>query len=116
MGVELRTDLALEEKERFPGDGGEINGVSLREWQPKGQQIKISEVRILNERGARAMGKEMGVYLTVEAQGMEKKSEEFQEKLAGDLAEQIRKLIRGDGEKGSGRQLQTREVKDGLQG
>ena len=73
MGVELRTDLALEEKERFPGDGGEINGVSLREWQPKGQQIKISEVRILNERGARAMGKEMGVYLTVEAQGMEKK-------------------------------------------
>ena len=116
LGVELRTDLALEEKERFPGDGGEINGVSWREWQPKGQQIKISEVRILNERGARAMGKEMGVYLTVEAQGMEKKSEEFQEKLAGELAEQIRKLIRGDGEKGSGRQLQTREGKEGLQG
>ncbi len=29
---EVRTDLAVEEKESFPGDGGEISGVSLREW------------------------------------------------------------------------------------
>lgn len=27
---EVRTDLAVEEQERFPGDGGEISGVSLR--------------------------------------------------------------------------------------
>ena len=27
---EVRTDLAVEEQERFPGDGGEISCVSLR--------------------------------------------------------------------------------------
>jgi len=27
----VRTDLAVEERESFPGDGGEISGVSLRE-------------------------------------------------------------------------------------
>ena len=31
--MRVRTDLALEERESFPGDGGEISGVSLREWQ-----------------------------------------------------------------------------------
>ena len=41
---QMRTDLALEEKERFPGDGGEIGGVALREWHRQDEQIKISEV------------------------------------------------------------------------
>ena len=27
---EIRTDLAVEEKESFPGDGGEVTGVTLR--------------------------------------------------------------------------------------
>ena len=30
---EIRTDLAVEEKESFPGRGGEVTGVSLREWE-----------------------------------------------------------------------------------
>ena len=29
----IYTDLAVEERESFPGDGGEIPGVSLREWE-----------------------------------------------------------------------------------
>ena len=32
---EVRTDLALEERESFEGDGGEVSGVSLREWDRK---------------------------------------------------------------------------------
>ena len=64
---EVRTDLALEERESFPGDGGEIAGVSLREWQDKEKQVKLTEVKILDERGAKAMGKPEGTYLTLEA-------------------------------------------------
>ena len=33
---EIRTDLAVEEKEGFQGNGGEISGVSLREWRKAG--------------------------------------------------------------------------------
>ena len=29
-GFEVRTDLALEERESFKGDGGEVSGVALR--------------------------------------------------------------------------------------
>lgn len=89
----LRTDLALEEKERFQGDGGEVRGVSLREWHRQEQEIKITEVKILNERGARAMGKEIGTYLTIEAQGLDQKGEDFAKMLAGEVAAQIGKLI-----------------------
>ena len=90
--MELRTDLALEEKERFPGDGGEIRGISLKEWHGNERQIKITEVKILNAQGAKAMGKEKGTYLTIEAKGIGKGGEELERKLADELACQIRKL------------------------
>ena len=31
-GFDIRTDLALEQRESFEGDGGEISGVKLKEW------------------------------------------------------------------------------------
>ena len=54
---ENRTDLALEERESFEGDGGEIGGVALREWRCHGSSIRMTEVSILNEKGAESMGK-----------------------------------------------------------
>ena len=46
MVFQVRTDLALEEKERFPGDGGEIPGVVLREWKEKDRNVHLTEVVI----------------------------------------------------------------------
>ena len=93
---EVRTDLALEEQERFPGDGGEISGVSLRKWRESHSDIRMTEVKILDERGARAMGKPVGTYLTLEADALAKKDEgyheEISEKLAGYFCELIQKL------------------------
>ena len=57
---ENRTDLALEERESFEGNGGEIGGVALREWRCHGSSIRMTEVSILNEKGAESMGKPMG--------------------------------------------------------
>ena len=54
---ENRTDLALEERESFEGNGGEIGGVALREWRCHGSSIRMTEVSILNEKGAESMGK-----------------------------------------------------------
>lgn len=91
---DIRTDLAVEEKESFPGDGGEIQGVALREWYEDDQQIKLTEVKILNERGARAMGKEKGTYLTIEAKDIDQKGSAYREMIADELAVQIGKLAK----------------------
>ena len=76
---QIRTDLALEQRECVPGDGGEIAGVSLREWTGEQSLVKLSEVRILDSRGAAAMGKPQGTYLTLEAPQLAKGGEECQE-------------------------------------
>ncbi|MCC8126681.1 MAG: GPR endopeptidase [Clostridiales bacterium] len=86
---EIRTDLALEEKESFPGDGDEISGVSLREWIEPESRIKMTEVKILNERGAAAMGKPAGTYLTLEIDSMTKKDESELALISEELARQI---------------------------
>lgn len=91
--LEVRTDLALEERESFPGDGGEIAGVSLREWQDKAKQVKLTEVKILDQRGAKAMGKPKGTYLTLEADQLAEKDEDYHEQVSEELAKHIRRLI-----------------------
>ena len=70
-----RTDLAVEERESFEGDGGEVKGVSLREWHHKKSRIKLTEVSIMNEQGAKSMGKPMGTYLTLDVPQMAEKDD-----------------------------------------
>jgi spore protease len=94
MKFEVRTDLAVEEKESFPGDGGEIAGVSLREWRDNGFPVKFTEVKVLDEEGAQAMGKPVGTYLTMEVDRLMKDEDEYQECVVQKLGEQIRACIR----------------------
>lgn len=91
---QIRTDLAVEERESFKGDGGEIKGVSLREWHRGSSHIKLTEVSVMNEQGARAMGKPVGTYLTLEVPGMAEKDESYHEEVAGEIAKQIRQLVK----------------------
>lgn len=91
---EIRTDLAVEEKESFPGDGGEIAGVSLKEWEHKKSQIKLTEVKILNEKGAKAMGKPRGTYITLEADQLSAKDEDYHREVSEELADQISHLVK----------------------
>ena len=91
---ENRTDLALEERESFEGDGGEIGGVALREWRCHGSSIRMPEVSILNEKGAESMGTPMGTYLTMEDPGLSETEDAYCEAAAGELGRQLASLIR----------------------
>ena len=92
-GFDIRTDLALEQRESFEGDGGEISGVKLKEWHHQKSQVKLTEVKILNDQGARAMGKPKGTYLTLEADRLSKEDDEYHSEISEELARQIRKLM-----------------------
>ncbi len=67
---QVRTDLALETKEKFEEDNVELKGVRVKE-EERGENIKITEVVIETENGAKAMGKPKGIYTTIEAPEME---------------------------------------------
>ena len=64
-----RTDLALETRESFPGDGGEIEGVVLDKKTieiSRDFRFDVSTVKIINESGADRMKKPMGTYITID--------------------------------------------------
>lgn len=90
----VRTDLALEEQERFRDDDVEIQGVELYEWEQKQEGIRMSQVIIKNEEGAAAMGKPVGHYLTLEAPGLAEKDDDFHKEVTQSLAEQILQLLK----------------------
>ena len=97
---EIRTDLAVEEKESFPGNGGEVGGVSLREWKTASSGIKLTEVVILDEEGARVMGKPLGTYITMEAGRLRKKDEGYHREVSEELASQLHRMVSRMKEKG----------------
>ena len=90
---EVRTDLALEIRESFEGDGGEIRGVVLEETKGKSSDIKITRVVIKNEEGAAAMGKPMGTYITLEAPLMAKGDEDYHRDISEELADHVKEMI-----------------------
>ncbi len=97
---DIRTDLALEVRESFEDDDVEIKGVVLEEDFIKEKDMKITTVIIKDEQGAKAMRKPMGTYITIEAQKLSEKDEEYHSSISEEIGKYIRKLIGEDGEKG----------------
>lgn len=55
----VRTDLALEEREKV--QGSEIPGIRMREWEKEETGIRVTEVAVCDERGEKALGKPVGM-------------------------------------------------------
>lgn len=99
--ITSRTDLALEERERFEGDDVEISGVSIEEESDEKSEINVTKVVIFTEKGAKAMGKPKGTYITLEAPNMSVPDEDYHREISKVLAKYIRQLIPGDKEEQS---------------
>lgn len=82
----IRTDLALEDKERFDSDHVEIAGVELEESWDEEREIRITNVKIRTENGAKAMGKPVGTYVTMEAPNMAVPDEDYHREISEELA------------------------------
>ncbi len=96
-----RTDLAVEERERFEEDDVEISGVSIEEEFDEKSEINVTKVVIFTEKGAKAMGKPKGTYITLEAPNMSVPDEDYHREISKVLANYIRQLIPDDKEEQS---------------
>ncbi|MFU0783318.1 MAG: GPR endopeptidase [Thermoanaerobacterium thermosaccharolyticum] len=87
----IRTDLAIEARELYKdGHAGEIPGVSIDEKEEDG--IKTVKVSILNDEGAKAMGKPIGDYITIEAPDLRYRDIELEDKVAQKLADVVKEI------------------------
>ncbi|MDO4313413.1 MAG: GPR endopeptidase [Eubacteriales bacterium] len=95
----VRTDLALEEKERFASDNVEIPGVVLEESYDEEREIRITTVRIKTEKGAKTMGKPVGTYITLEAPNMSVPDEGYHQEVSEELMKFLKQLVKEDKDK-----------------
>ena len=89
----IRTDLALEQKERFESDNVEVPGVVLDESYDDEKEIRTTTVKIETENGAKTMGKPVGTYITMEAPNMTVPDEGYHEEISEELLKHLKQFV-----------------------
>ena len=89
----IRTDLAVEARERFTEGNVEVRGVEVQEDYNEEKDIRTTVVKITTENGARAMGRPQGTYITIEAEGLSAPDEDYHREVSRELSQHLRQLI-----------------------
>lgn len=90
--VNIRTDLALEAKEIYEKENKkEIPGVKADEYME--DNIKVTNVQVLDEEGEKAMGKPKGTYITMDIPWINEYDEESMDDIAKAFAKTLSPLI-----------------------
>lgn len=91
----IRTDLALEARESVEEGAEELRGVSVEEFCNEEGEVKVTKVVIETKNSAKALGKPMGTYVTLEAPAMTQPDEEYHKEISKELAKQLKTIIPG---------------------
>lgn len=89
--VSIYTDLALEERERF-SKNVEIEGVTINKETDKKLKMITTTVEIMNNKGAKAMGKPKGTYITMESNLLKIEDENIRKQIGEKVAEILKQI------------------------
>lgn len=89
----VRTDLAVESKEKFEKDHVEIKGVAIYEKYQEELDLRTTLVRIETDHGARVMEKPKGTYITMEAPNLVVPDEDYHREISRELAHHLKELL-----------------------
>lgn len=93
--MNFRTDLALERRDLYRKANSldkEIDGIETEE-EENGPRIKTARVKVLDENGAKAIGKPVGNYITIDIHRLKVATEEDIQESAEVLAKELRGLL-----------------------
>lgn len=89
----VRTDLALEAQETLEPQKESMHGITVEEFPGSESGAQITRVEITTKNGAKAIGKPMGTYLTIEAPGMDLPDEDYHRKVSKEISQELEKMI-----------------------
>ena len=89
----IRTDLALEARERFEEENVEVRGVEVEESYNKEKDIRTTVVKITTENGARTMGRPQGTYITIESESLSAPDEDYHREVSAEISRHLCQLI-----------------------
>ena len=90
---QVRTDLALEARESISEADSELRGVRVEEYYHEEDDIRVTKVMIDTKNAAKAMGKPMGVYVTMEAPAMVEPDDGYHREISQCLADELKEMI-----------------------
>lgn len=90
--IEFRTDMA-DERVKICKEEGNVEGISAEDINVN-DKIKVTKVKVLNEKGKEKIGKEIGTYITIEVKNIEIISKDELEKVSKVMSQQIKELIK----------------------
>lgn len=90
---QVRTDLALEARESITDADSTLRGVKLEEDYDEETDIRVTKVEITTKNGAKAMGKPMGTYITIEAPNMLEPDEDYHREISHVIAGRLMEII-----------------------
>ena len=89
-----RTDLAMEARELWQEQAGAVTALpGVEAWDGLREGIPVNTVRVLDERGERALGKPRGNYVTLTLEGLASREEGIFQRCVQAVAEEISALI-----------------------
>ncbi|MCD8120075.1 MAG: GPR endopeptidase [Lachnospiraceae bacterium] len=105
--IHIHTDLALEDTEQFPSAdpkqaGQGFRGIEVTKHRRFNDRILITRVEVKTAEAAEAIGKPVGVYLTLEAEDLREPEDDIVHAVAKELAKQLLLFFRHAGEKAAG--------------
>lgn len=89
----VRTDLAMENGEKFEKDHVEIPGVKIHKHYDKKKELRTTLVKIETDQGSRLMEKPIGTYITMEAPSLAVSDEGYHKKISQELSRHLKKLL-----------------------
>ena len=92
-GFAVRTDLALEVRESIDEEEQSLRGVEVEEYTYQKENIHVTKVRIDTKNAAKAMGKPMGIYVTMEAPNMTDEDEGVHKEISACMAKELKGLL-----------------------
>lgn len=90
---QVRTDLALEARESISEADSKLRGVRVEEYYKEEEDIQVTKVMIDTKNAAKAMGKPIGTYVTMEAPALVEPDEDYHREISECLAEELRQMI-----------------------
>ncbi len=90
---QIRTDLALEAHESIDRSATHIHGIEVTEENYKEEQVHITTVIVTTKNAAKALGKPIGTYITIEAPALDTPDDESHREVSTHLSSILKRLI-----------------------
>lgn len=89
----IRTDLALEAREFIEEANGEMRGIIVDTYSDASDSVRVTRVEITTKNGAKAMGKPIGTYITLEADALTEPDDGYHREVSLCVAKHLQSLL-----------------------